>query len=107
VQLEREAVTAGFEGVAMRFLALEESPIVLVNEACRAGRRQGQPRGRVRCSTRQTECFWAHDSFIGGLCLALPRKWRVMSLMGVASGRWITTFPDSRADSASAPGPLR
>ena len=98
---------AGFEGVAMSFLAFEDGPIVVVNDACRAGRCQGQPRGKIGPSTPQAEEFWAYESLTGGLSLALPRKWSVMSLMGVASGRYIATFPDSRAGSASVPRPLR
>ena len=80
-------MTAGLEGVAMFFLAFEDGPIVVVNDARRAGRRQGQPRGDIRSSIPQTEDPWAYESLTGGLSLALPRKWRVMSLMGVASGR--------------------
>jgi len=87
VVLEWEAVTAGFEGVTMRFLAFEDRPIVVVNDACRAGSRQGQPRGKIRPPTPQAEEFQAYESLTGGLSLALPRKWSVMSLMGVASGR--------------------
>ena len=79
-------MTTGFEGVTVRFLAFKESPVVLIDEVCRAGRRQGQPEGWIGCSIPQTEDFWTHESLPGG-SLALPRKWRVMSLMEVASGR--------------------
>jgi len=57
MQLEREAVATGFEGMAARFLAFEESPIVLANEVRRTRRSEGQPRGRMRYSTPQKECF--------------------------------------------------
>lgn len=37
-------MAAGFESVAVRFLAFEESPIVFANEVRRARRCQSQPR---------------------------------------------------------------
>jgi len=53
VQLEREAVATGFECVAVRFLAFEESPIILANEMSRARREGWQAGGRVRDTTPQ------------------------------------------------------
>jgi len=80
-------MATGFEGVAMCFLAFEDGPIVVVNDACCARGCQGQSKGRIRPQTLQARGSWAYESLTGGPSLALPRKWRVMSLMEVASGR--------------------
>lgn len=78
-------MTAGFESVAMRLLALEKGTVVLADEVRRARRREGQPRSYeiLKVTDRGLE---THKSLLGG-SLALPRNWRVMSLMSVSSGR--------------------
>lgn len=47
-------MTASFEGVAVRFIAFEESPIAFANDVCRPGRRQGQSGICIRHTTPQT-----------------------------------------------------